>query len=87
MKKKLCIVTLILFIISLIVFLDLTYNYYNATTIKQHDGIIISGILGRVFYGDSGWTLEKFYNGSILSFRVMIVMGIVSLVTFCIKTK
>lgn len=85
MIRKLRIITLILFILSLIVFGDLTYNYFNATAIKQNDGIMISGIFSRVFYGDRGWSLEQFYNGSVFSFRVMVVMGIVNLVIFWIE--
>ena len=50
--KQLQIVLLTLLGISLIVSVDLAHNFFNASFIELHDGILISGIFGRIFFGD-----------------------------------
>ncbi|MDF2609673.1 MAG: hypothetical protein K0R92_1147 [Lachnospiraceae bacterium] len=58
--NKIRIIALMAFAISLIIFMDLTNNYFNATFTELHDGIIMSGVFGRLIYGDSNWTLSIF---------------------------
>lgn len=81
--NKIRIIALMSFAISSIVFMDLTYNYFNATFTELHDGIIISGVFGRLIYGDSNWTLSAFFSGFITSLRIMIILGIINIVLAC----
>lgn len=78
--KKIRITALLLFILSLVIFLDLTHNYFNATFTELHDGIILTGFFSRIFYGDSNWSLLRFYNGFIISLRVMSFLGVLNII-------
>lgn len=42
-------ITFLLFILSVIVFLDLAHNYFNATFTELHDGIMLTGFLVKLF--------------------------------------
>jgi len=79
-RNKIRIIALMLLGISLIVFMDLTYNYFNATFVELHDGVIVSGVFGRLIYGDGNWTLSAFFNGFIISLRVVVIIGLVNIV-------
>lgn len=81
--NKIRIIALISFAISSIVFMDLTYNYFNATFTELHDGIVISGVFGRLIYGDSNWTLSAFFGGFITSLRIMVILGLINIVLAC----
>lgn len=85
--KKVRIIALMLLAIALIIFMDMSYNYFNATFTDINDGIIISGFFGRIFYGDNNWTLIRFFNGFITSFRIVILIGIFNIVLACIYIK
>lgn len=82
--KKIRIIALMILSIALIIFMDMTYNYFNASFTDLHDGIIMSGVFGRLFYGDSNWTLIRFFNGFITSLRIVIILGIGNIVLTCI---
>jgi hypothetical protein len=85
MVKKVQVVLLLLLAVSLIVFMDLTHNYFNATFIELHDGSIeIKGFFSRMLYGDDGWSLIKFYNGFIISLRIVILLGVTNIIFACI---
>ena len=62
-------ITFLLFILSVIVFLDLAHNYFNATFTELHDGIMLTGFFSKIIYGDNSWSLFRFYNGFITSFE------------------
>ena len=81
--NKIRIIALMSLAISSIVFMDLTYNYFNATFTELHDGIVISGVFGRLIYGDSNWTLTAFFNGFITSLRIMVIIGAINIVLAC----
>ena len=50
-------ITFLLFILSIIVFLDLAHNYFNATFTELHDGIMLTGFFSKIIYGDNSWSL------------------------------
>jgi hypothetical protein len=56
-----------------------------ATFIELHDGIAIKGFFSRMFYGDDGWSLIKFYNGFILSLRIVVLLGVTNIIFACIS--
>lgn len=78
--KKIRIAALILFILSLVIFLDLTHNYFNATFTELHDGIMLTGFFSRLFYGDNNWTLFRFYNGFMISLAAVSFVGIINII-------
>ena len=49
-------ITFLLFILSVIVFLDLAHNYFNATFTELHDGIMLTGFFSKIIYGDNSWS-------------------------------
>ena len=83
--KRLQIVLLILLGISLIVSVDLAHNFLNASFVELHDGIRISGIFSRLFFGDDYWSLNQFYQGFIVSLRIAVALGIGNIVLKCIR--
>ncbi len=78
--KKIRIAALSVFVLSLVIFLDLTHNYFNATFTELHDGIMLTGFFSRLFYGDNNWTLFRFYNGFIISLRAVSFVGIFNVI-------
>lgn len=78
--KKIRVAALLLFILSLVIFLDLTHNYFNATFTELHDGIMLTGFFSRLFYGDNNWTLFRFYNGFIMSLAAVSFVGIFNII-------
>lgn len=78
--KKIRIAASLLFILSIIVFLDLTHNYFNATFTELHDGILLTGFFSRIIYGDNNWSLFRFYNGFIISLRIVSYLGILNII-------
>ena len=72
-------ITFLLFILSVIVFLDLAHNYFNATFTELHDGIMLTGFFSKIIYGDNSWSLFRFYNGFITSLRIVSFLGILNI--------
>lgn len=84
--KKIKMVTLLFFILSIVVFLDLTHNYFNATFTELHDGIMLTGFFSRIIYGDNNWSLFRFYNGFIISLRIVSFLGILNIILAYIES-
>lgn len=74
------IISLILFAICFLCTVDLGINYANALLVEDHDGIVVTGILSRLIYGDHGWSLPKFFhtfNNMLLVTSIMVVENII----------
>lgn len=63
------IISLAALAVSFLCTVDLGVNYANALLVDYHDGIVLTGVLGRFLYGDRGWSLPAFYQ----SFHHMLV--------------
>jgi len=74
--KKVRIVSLIILIISSVISLDLLVNFLGNLVPEINDGLGIHSVIfpGKLFFGDSLWSLERFYNAFVTS----------SLITFAI---
>ncbi|MBQ7917175.1 MAG: helix-turn-helix domain-containing protein [Firmicutes bacterium] len=55
-------ISLILLIISVIFTIDLGVNYMGALLVDYHDGITLNGMFSGMFFGDSNWTLPRFFE-------------------------
>lgn len=67
--KKVRIVSLIILIISSVISLDLLVNFLGNLVPEINDGLGIHSVIfpGKLFFGDSLWSLERFYNAFVVS--------------------
>ena len=67
--KKVRIVSLIFLIISSVISLDLLVNFLGNLVSEINDGLGIHSVIfpGKLFFGDSLWSLERFYNTFVVS--------------------
>lgn len=67
--KKVRIVSLIFLIISSVISLDLLVNFLGNLVPEINDGLGIHSVIfpGKLFFGDSLWSLERFYNAFVAS--------------------
>ena len=67
--KKLRIVSLIVLVIAAVISIDLLINFLGNLVPEMNDGLGIHSVLlpGKLFFGDSLWSLEKFYNAFVTS--------------------
>ena len=65
------IVSLVILAISILFTVDLGINYGNALLVEYHDGIVRTGFLSRIIYGDRGWSLHSFFQ----SFNNMLIIS------------
>ena len=74
--KKLRIISLIVFTISAIISMDLLINLLGNMVPAINDGLGIHSIFlpAKLFFGDSLWSLEKFYNTFVISSLVTLAL-------------
>lgn len=67
--KKLRIISLIVLVIATIVSVDLLINFLGNLVPEINDGLGIHSVLlpAKLFFGDSLWSLERFYNAFVTS--------------------
>lgn len=67
--KKLRIVSLVVFVITTIISVDLLINFLGNLVPEINDGLGIHCVLlpAKLFFGDSLWSLERFYNAFVTS--------------------
>lgn len=84
--KKIRIVSLIVLIMTTFVSLDLLINLLGSMIPEMNDGIgTFSIIPGNLYFGDSGWTYERFFNAFIISARISFVVFVENIVLVIIK--
>ena len=74
--KKLRIVSLVVLIVASVISVDLLINFLGNLVPEINDGLGIHSIIlpGKVFFGDSQWSLERFYNAFVIS--SLITLGV-----------
>ena len=73
--KKIRIISLIILVIATMINMDLLFNLLGNLIPEINDGLGIHSIIwGNIYFGDSLWSLERFYNAYVIS----------SLITFAI---
>lgn len=66
--KKVRIISLLVLVVTSFVSLDLLINLLGSMISEMNDGIgTFSIIWGNLYFGDSGWTRERFFNGFVIS--------------------
>lgn len=74
--KKLRVVSIIIFVITSIISLDLLINFLGNLVPEMNDGLGIHCVIfpGKLFFDDSLWSLERFYNAFVISSLVAFVV-------------
>lgn len=87
--KKLRIISRIVLVISCVISIDLLFNFLGNLVPEMNDGLGMHSVLlpGKLFFGDSRWSLEKFYNAFVVSslitlaiFAENVVLSIINIV-------
>ena len=80
--KKIRIVSLILLAITTVISLDLLFNFLGNLVPQMNDGLGIHSIFigGKLYFGDSLWSLERFYNAFVISALVTLALFIENIV-------
>lgn len=74
------IISLVMLAISILFTVDLGINYGNALLVEYHDGIVLTGFLSRVIYGDRGWSLPSFFqsfNNMLIITTILVIENII----------
>ncbi len=79
------IVSLVVLAIGILFTVDLGINYGNALLTDDHDGIVLTGILGRLIYGDTGWSLPAFFQSFNNMLIATTIFAIENIVLWCIS--
>lgn len=76
--KKLRIISLIILVITSLVSLDLLINLLGNLIPEMNDGLGMHTIFiwGNLCFGDSLWTLEKFFNAFVVSALVSFAVAV-----------
>ena len=87
--KKVRIVSLIFLIISSVISLDLLVNFLGNLVPEINDGLGIHSVIfpGKLFFGDSLWSLERFYNAFVTSSLITLAVFVENVVLAIIDIK
>lgn len=67
------------FMFSIVITVDLGYNYLSSTIISMNDGITIRGLFAYFLFNDRNWSIENF-------FKAFKISADISVGLFCIKS-
>ena len=82
MYEKLRIVSLIVFVIATTISVDLLINFLGNLVPEMNDGLGIHSVLlsAKLFFGDSLWSLERFYDAFVTSSLVTLAVFVENIV-------
>lgn len=87
--KKIRIISLIVLVITSFISLDLLINLLGAMIPEMNDGIgTFSIVWGNLYFGDSGWTHERFFNAFVISALIafaVFVENVVLAIVECVR--
>ena len=80
--KKLRIVSLVVLVITMSISVDLLINFLGNLVPEINDGLGIHSVLlpGKLFFGDTLWSLERFYNAFVTSSLITLAVFIENIV-------
>lgn len=86
--KKLRIVSLIILVTTTIISVDLLINFLGNFVPEMNDGLGIHSIFlpAKLLFGDSLWSLEKFYNAFVTSSLITLAIFVENVVLAIIDT-
>lgn len=83
--KKVRIISLVIFLITTFISLDLLINLLGSMIPELNDGIGTHSIIwGNLYFGDSLWSHERFFNAFIVSALISFVMLVENIVLIII---
>lgn len=88
--KKLRIISLVVLVITSFVSIDLLINLLGSLVPSMNDGIGVHSIIwGNLYFGDSLWSHEKFFDAfvtsSLISFVVFVENIVLTIITIAKK--
>ena len=83
--KLIKIISLVALAISFLCTVDLGINYANALLVEYHDGIVLTGILSKIIYGDSHWSLPAFFQSFNSMLIVTTIITIENIMLWCVS--
>lgn len=80
--KKLRIGSLLVLAIATVISVDLLINFLGNLVPEMNDGLGIHSVLlpANLFFGDSLWSLERFYNAFVISSLITLAVFIENIV-------
>ncbi len=80
--KKLRVVSLVVLVIATIVSVDLLINFLGNLVPEMNDGIGMHSVLlpAKLFFEDSLWSLERFYNAFVTSSLITLAVFVENVV-------
>lgn len=85
--KRVRILFLILLGISIFVTTEFALNFFANYNPVTNDGIVLKGILPRVVFGDSGWTMSGFFSAFSITMWIMVIVAISNIVIHIVETS
>lgn len=79
------ILSLIILAVGILFTVDLGINYGNAMLTEYHDGIVLTGVLSGIIYGDNGWSLPGFFQAFHNMLIFTAIIAIENIVLWCIS--
>ncbi len=79
-------ISLIILALCLLATADLGYNFFASFIPELNDGIAIYGVLPRLIFGDSLWSIARFFNAFAIAMCITIFVAIEN-ITICIINK
>lgn len=80
--KKLRIISLIVLVITSAVSLDLLINFLGNLVPEMNDGLGMHSVIvwGNLYFGDSLWSLERFFNAFVISSLITLAVFVENVV-------
>lgn len=80
--KQLRIVSLIVLVIGSVISVDLLINFLGNLVPEMNDGLGIHSVIvsGKLFFGDSMWSLERFYNAFVTSSLITLLIFVENII-------
>lgn len=87
--KNLRIVSLVVLVIATIISVDLLINFLGNLVPEMNDGLGIHSVIlpAQLFFGDSLWSLERFYNAFVTSSLITLGVFVENIVLVIIDIK
>lgn len=87
--KKLRIISLVILVITTIISVDLLINFLGNLVPEMNDGLGIHCVIlpGKLFFGDTLWSLERFYNAFVTSALITLVVFVENVVLAIVDIK
>ena len=84
--KQFRIISLVVLVITAFVSLDLLINYLGSLDPIMNDGITIHTIIpGQLYFGDSLWSQERFFNAFVISSMITFAVFLENIVLYIIS--